>query len=154
MACKFWTIERAAKNDSLGIHELLQLTYTKFSKVFRPTALSLSQEDIENDASKWVVVKDQSGELIGAVMVWVEHGYTTFCFLSINPEHRNSGIGTSVVNWVLDESTTNGVSRVRIVLRRELKKNIQYFTKIGFKYECDFGTGHHDFYALGYNGPI
>jgi N-acetylglutamate synthase-like GNAT family acetyltransferase len=140
-------LRAASAADAVVIAGVLEEVYAPFRSSFSPTALSENAETIKADPGRWLVA-DIAGELVGCVRHEDdEDNAYTFCFLAVRPAWRQRGIGSRLVDAVVDIAASSGRDRILIAVRLGLTDNVRFFEKRGFTLVGPFESPRHGLFV-------
>lgn len=138
-------IDEATGADVGQIHAVLTQAYAPFVADFSPTALRQTEHSIAAELSKWLLARREA-MVASVVMHYPEPPEYTFCFLATRPDMQGYGLGSALVDAVLQRARLDGHRQVTIVLRASLTRNVEFFRRRGFSFVAPFGTGAHNLY--------
>ncbi|MFI2370233.1 GNAT family N-acetyltransferase [Streptomyces sp. NPDC018833] len=141
------SVEAAAEQDVAEILTVLKGAFAPFSAEFRPTALRQTAESVGRELSRWLIAR-HNGRIHGCVMQYPEGSHYTLCFLAVSPDHRKLGLGSALVEAVIERAGAAGCREIHIALRRSLAQNIAFFERRGFRFLAPFNPHTHDLYRL------
>ncbi|MGX9522745.1 GNAT family N-acetyltransferase [Vibrio mediterranei] len=141
------TFRVAEANDVLEIHALLMRGFESYSNRFSPSALKLTPCCIRSSLSDWRVVL-LNDKIAGCTMAYQEDDFFTFCYMTVNPDYRQIGLGKAFVAALLAEVRERQLETIKIVLREALTENTRFFTNQGFIRTVSFKSTTHYVYEL------
>ncbi len=83
-------------------------------------------------------IAEYEGILVGFVLAKLEYaGFPTtgtgvVFLIAVNPDYQKHGIGTMLIEALEKYVRSRDISIIRVVVPQSDKKNIKYFTKVGF----------------------
>lgn len=96
-------------------------------------------DDSENGISRFLnrnpstcFVAEIKGELIGAIMAGNDGRRGYIYHTAVHPSHQNRGIGSSLVNAVLEALKQQGISKTALVVFDRNKNGNAFWEKLGF----------------------
>lgn len=141
------TFQIAEADDVLRLNAMLKRGFESYSNQFYPSALKLTPCFIQSSLSNWRVVV-LNDKIAGCTMAFQEEDFFTFCYMTIDPDYRNIGLGKAFVAALLAEVHERGLDTIKIVLREALTENIRFFTNQGFVRTVSFKSTTHYVYEL------
>jgi predicted N-acetyltransferase YhbS len=139
-------LRSAAAADAVLIAGVLEEVYAPFRSCFTPTALSETAETIAAAPGCWLVA-EVDGELVACVRHYLDDEGYTFCFLAVRPAWRQRGIGSRLVDAVVDIAMGAGHDRILIVVRLGLTENVRFFENRGFSLIGPFESPRHGLFV-------
>ncbi|HHX03897.1 MAG TPA: GNAT family N-acetyltransferase [Tissierellia bacterium] len=96
--------------------------------LFLSQGLEMGNEPVERNVQKiWTAKKD--GQLIGAATLGLREGHWVVDGIAVLPEHRTKGLGSQLLDHVLEEAKRRGVDTIWLVAKSPV-----FFEKEGFTY--------------------
>lgn len=83
-------------------------------------------------------IAEYEGILVGFLLAKLEYaGYPTtgtgvVFLIAVNPDYQQHGVGTMLIESLEKHAKSKGIAAIRVVVPQSDKKNIKYFTKVGF----------------------
>lgn len=81
----------------------------------------------------YVAVLDRT--VVGYGGFWVEHDRAHVAKVAVHPDHRRRGIGTAIVERLLDEICKLGLRRAYLEVRKSNRQAQQLYQRFGFRFE-------------------
>ncbi|WP_019222056.1 GNAT family N-acetyltransferase [Bartonella senegalensis] len=129
------------------IYTLLRRGFERHLSNFSPSALKLTPQYIQSSLSTWRVCI-LNREIVGCTMAYEEEGFFTFCYMTIDYDYRQIGLGKEFVKAMVNEARKHQLGCIKIVLREALTENVQFFTNQGFIRTLPFKSNIHYIYEL------
>jgi len=84
------------------------------------------------DRAMFVAIDKATGEWIGCAGGYVERGTPNLISMWVTPEHRGRGVGTSLVEAVIDWARAAGHVHVRLDVVRGRDSAVRLYDRLGF----------------------
>lgn len=94
-------------------------------------------EQAQKDNLLWVAVLP-SGEAIGFALVYMLDGEAHLQELAVHPGFGRQGVGTTLVQTILEWARTVGIPSVTLTTFRDIPWNEPFYRKLGFRSFDDF----------------
>ena len=90
-------------------------------------------EEIENNHLACYFVALDQNEVIGYIGMWSIVGEGHITNLGIKPSHRKMGIGTKLINEIINYSLINNIGSITLEVRESNDKAIELYKKFEFE---------------------
>ena len=93
--------------------------------------------DFENSATKFMLVALFEDRIVGGLGFWNYPGefvkQSASLGMSIQKEFSGSGLGTEMMNYMLDQAKRIGIHRIDLTVRTYNEAGIKLYEKVGFE---------------------
>lgn len=79
------------------------------------------------------IVAENLGKIVGYAIGQLKGDGAEFISLAVKPEFRQKGIGTKLVNFLINHFKEKGAKEISLNVRVENKKAISFYQNFGFK---------------------
>jgi len=131
-------IARATKNDADGVLKISKTAFLQYQNElhsnYKLPALFETKEEVELDIEKnSVLIAKENGEIIGSIRYKKLTEKLAYVYrFAVDPEEQNGGVGTALIEFVIEECEKKGFSVVA------LHTNTKYFTLARYYYGKQF----------------
>jgi ribosomal protein S18 acetylase RimI-like enzyme len=141
-------IRRARPDDIAAVGEVTVAAYADFTAGEADTYVQRLRDAATRDreAELWVATPDDSDDILGTVTItppgspWREigrDGEGEFRMLAVAPAAQGSGVGTALVDLVLDRFRADGVGSVVMSTLSEMRAAHRIYERAGFVRDPD-----------------
>ena len=116
---------------------------SKVIEIWSECGLVKPQNDPVNDfnlalttATSTVLVLENSGEMIGAVVVGFDGHRGWFYYLGVKPDYQNIGNGRTLVSAVEEWLIQQGAPKAMLMVRHTNSAVIDFYEKLGYQVEA------------------
>lgn len=134
---------RHARDDELDIvASLIVDAYAEFAASMSPDAWSMFAQDIANVHGRLsngeIVVAENDGRIVGTVTVFrdwrgAQPGTMALRMLAVPPQERHLGVGSSLMNWAIQEARDSDKERVILTAMQVMEGLRDMIDRMGFQ---------------------
>jgi ribosomal-protein-alanine N-acetyltransferase len=100
-----------------------------------PWSKNSIEEEIDNPLSLFYVAKEDE-KVIGFTMCWFVMDECHIGNLAVHPDYRNKGVGTALLNKILESFEEHETKNVLLEVRTSNENAIKLYKKLGFTEVC------------------
>lgn len=89
-------------------------------------------ENLYKRHSNDFIVAELQGEIIGYIIAYDSGGFGDFDSVAVEPKFRHRGVGSLLVNFMLERFKKNGLKKASLEVRTANKTAIAFFGNLGF----------------------
>lgn len=140
-----WKVDVATEADADQLVDLYARVWNKFEGILPHQLLNNRRAD-KNEiiqamgSKKYFIIQDE-GKILGVARTSLEHGTCLLDRMVVDEEHRKRGIGSALINSIVNFAKENNVTKVWLNTNTKLKDAMSLYTKMGFK-ECGHFNKH------------
>ena len=97
-----------------------------------PWSKNSIEEEMNNMLSKFIVAKDDE-KVVGFAMCWFIMDECHIGNIAVQPEYRNQGIATQLLDNLLEDCKEHGTNYLMLEVRVSNKPAINLYKKLGFE---------------------
>jgi GNAT superfamily N-acetyltransferase len=97
-------------------------------------------EQIDTDPNQLLIVADRNGEVIGTLQLTIIPGLSRrgssrglIEAVRVAAPARGAGLGTTLIQWAIEESRTRGCTLVQLTSDKSRTKAHNFYTNLGFQ---------------------
>ena len=113
------------------LRTVVALENASFGAPWRPSAYSRAVADPHHN----FFVAEFDGDLVGYAGLWVEGEQAHIAKLAVHDDHRRRGIGTAMIEHLLDHARRLGLSQAYLEVRRSNLVAQDLYRRLGFRFE-------------------
>lgn len=121
------TLRRASFKDAGAMSELDKLCFPS------PWSKAAFEEEFSQKSISFYVVAEDKGELLGYGGLWEIGNEGHITNFAVHPEYRKKGVGTAILQKLLELTEDRGISEYTLEVRPSNKEAIGLYEKFGFK---------------------
>lgn len=135
------SIRHAGDGELDIVASLIVDAYAEFAASMAPDAWSMFAQDIANVYGRLsdgqILVAERDGAIVGTMTVFrdwrgAQPGTMALRLLAVPPTERNSGVGSALMEWAVEEARSAGKSRVVLTAMQVMDTVRDMAQKMGF----------------------
>ncbi len=136
------TIRHAHESELDIVASLIVDAYAEFAASMAPDAWSMFAQDIANVSGRMsngeiIVAADAGGRIVGTVTVFrdwrgAQEGTLALRLLAVPPAERNSGVGSALLDWAVEQARQDGKARVILTALQAMDAMREMVDRKGF----------------------
>lgn len=136
-----FTIRHAKDEELEAIASLIVDAYAEYAASMSPDAWSMFAQDIANvhghRSEGELVVAEQDGRLVGTITMYrdwrgAQPDTLAMRLLAVPPQERNSGVGSALVEYAINEARESGKGRVVMTTMQIMAQMREIADRMGF----------------------
>jgi len=117
-------------SSEADIDDILRIETISFTN---PWTREMYLSELEHrDVAFFYIARDAVGEAVGFCSCWLVLDEIHINNLAVLPEHRRSGIASTLIDHVLKEGSARGARRATLEVRRSNAPALKLYEKFGF----------------------
>jgi predicted N-acetyltransferase YhbS len=137
-----FTIRHAQDGELDIVASLIVDAYAEFAAVMAPDAWSMFAQDIANVYGRLsdgeIIVAEREGVIVGTVTMFrdwrgAQDGTLALRMLAVPPTERNSGVGSALLDWAVEEARDHDKRRVVMTAMQAMDAMRDIAVKKGFE---------------------
>lgn len=126
------SIRSAQPDDAEALTSLIAESFTQYIERIgtTPAPMSTDYSALIDTGSVWVA--EDSGLVIGTIVLTPQDGHLLLDNLAVSPTARGLGLGVLLLDWAAQHARTLGLAELRLYTNEAMTENLTFYPRRGF----------------------